>query len=372
MELEILRNLVSHKSITPDGATIMRYCKELLQNWGFNVKTYQHENVTNMYAKLERGSKNFCFAGHVDVVPALGSWTYNPWELTEYGDKLYGRGTNDMKGPLAASLAAIHDYITSDGIPNLSISVALTSDEEIMSKNGMYSLVNELKDEKIDYCILPESCSPKQAGKYIKIGCKGSLNIDLISNAHQQHVADISKNHLHNFINIVNKLVNTHLDDGAEYFEPSRIQLTSIDVGNSVRNIIPEQISAKFNIRFNDLWTQESIQNHISKLIGINNTSTSNTSANEINVKFQSFGYPFICKSEKFITKLQNILEQELNSEIEIGTYGGNSDALALHNITNVVEIGTPLAQAHTVDEYITRSDLKLLRKLYLAILRNF
>ena len=133
------------------------------------------------------------------------------------------------------------------------------------------------------------------------------------------------------------------------------------DVGNAIRNVIPEQISAKFNVRFNDLWTQESLQNYIRKLI-----------PSDFCIKFQSFGYPFIGASEDFITKLRNILYNELNTDIEIGTYGGNSDALALHKITDVVEIGTPLAQAHTVDEYIAIDDFNLLHSLYYSILKNF
>ena len=208
--IEILKQFVSYQSVTPNGKNIISYCQNLLQTFGFKTKIYQHGDVTNFYAKLDRGGKNFCFAGHVDVVPAVGNWTYNPWQLTEYQGKLYGRGTNDMKGPLAAALSAIRDFIKLQS--NLSISVALTSDEEIMTQNGMHALVYELEkiNEKIDYCVLPESCSPHKSGTYIKVGCKGSLNVDLTYNATQKHVAVVG-NHLHNFIEVVNNLIHIKL-----------------------------------------------------------------------------------------------------------------------------------------------------------------
>ena len=156
LHISILKDLVSFESITPNGDKAIQYCSELLHSWGFTTNVYKYNGVSNLYAKLYRGAKSFCIAGHIDVVPPLDNWTYNPWQLTEHNGCLYGRGTNDMKGPLSAALAAVYDFIKNSS--NLSIVIMMTSDEEIMTDNGMKSLVQELinKSEYIDYCILPE------------------------------------------------------------------------------------------------------------------------------------------------------------------------------------------------------------------------
>ena len=353
MYIEILENLVKCKSVTPNSDGAIEYCNKLLTSWGFESNIYKYGQVYNLYAKYNNGNKNMCIAGHVDVVPSIGDWKYNPWELTESNGKLYGRGTNDMKGPLSAALAAIYYYINNN--PKLSISVMLTSDEEIMTDNGMKSLVNELikSNEKIDYCILCESCSKNSSGEYVKVGCKGSLNIDLISHGDQCHVAS-ANNHVNKFVSLLNNLVNNDLNNS------TIINITSIDIGNNVRNIIPSIASAKLNIRFDNNWTHDSLEQYIISKLNSN-----------IEYKFERFGYPFIGASIEYQNKIKNIIEEALNKKVEIGTYGGNSDALSIHNITEVVEIGSPLAQAHTVDEYITLEDMEKLYKIYKEILEN-
>ena len=354
MYIKILKELVKHKSVTPNSDGAIEYCYQLLTSWGFESNIYKYGQVYNLYAKYKNSNKkNICIAGHVDVVPPIGDWKYNPWELIESNGKLYGRGTSDMKGPLSAALAAIYYCINNN--PKSSISVMLTSDEEIMTDNGMKSLVNELikSNEKIDYCILCESCSKNNSGEYIKVGCKGSLNIDLISHGEQCHVAS-ANNHVNKFIYLLNNLVNNDLNNS------TIINITSIDIGNNVRNIVPSVASAKLNIRFNNDWTHDSLEQYIiSKLY------------NNIEYKFERFGYPFIGASVKYQYKVKDIIEKILNTKVEIGTYGGNSDALSIHNITEVIEIGSPLAQAHIVDEYITLEDMKKLYTIYKAILEN-
>ena len=381
MYIDILKNLIKCKSITPKSDGAIEYCNNLLNTWGFNSNIYQYGDVLNLYAKYGNNKKNICIAGHVDVVPPVGNWNYNPWELTENNGKLYGRGTNDMKGPLSAALAAIYKYINDN--PQSSISVMLTSDEEIMTDNGMKSLVKDLikRGEKINYCILCESCSKNQSGEYIKIGCKGSLNIDLISHGEQCHVASCN-NHINKFIKILNNIVNNNyenynkvsnntqenfnqynanlLDTNNKINEELIINITSIDIGNNVRNIVPASAYAKLNIRFGNNWSHDSLEKYIISKLDSN-----------IEYKFERFGYPFIGASNNYINKLKYIIEKTLNKQLEVGTYGGNSDALSIHELTEVVEIGSPLAQAHIVDEYITLEDMKKLYNIYLNLLKN-
>ena len=364
MHLKLLSDLVSFKTITPRGEEAIDYCSNFLKNLGFNCQKLVFGEVSNLYAKFGNSTKNLCFAGHIDVVPPLDGWDSDPFVLIERDGLLYGRGTNDMKGPLSAGLAAISDFLNSNN-PDFSISVLLTSDEEIMGDNGTKKVIEFLKDhnEKITGCVLCESCSPEKSGEYIKIGCRGSLNVDLKSEGKQCHVVSGKElgNHLHDFIQFLSKFLQTTLDEGNQNFSPSDIEMTSIDVGNLVRNIIPQIATAKFNIRFNDLWTFDKLEKFINDSLPKNITAT-----------FERFGYPFIGADQKFIDFISNSISGSINIVPKVGTVGGNSDALSIHELTNVVEVGSPIDGAHIVNECIAKDDLSKLKKIYLSILKSF
>jgi len=364
LHLEILRKLVECKSITPCDAGAIDYISTFLEKLGFICKKIQFGDVVNLYAKLGNFEKNLCFAGHVDVVPPLDGWEYDPFVLTEEDGKVYGRGVNDMKGPLSSCLSAIYDFVKSNEL-KFSISVILTSDEEIMGENGTAKVVDFLQknNEKITGCVLCESCSPDLSGDFIKIGCRGSLNIDFASKGHQCHVVNCQKygNHIHDFVGFLNKLTSIKLDEGNEKFTPSNLEITSIDIGNNVRNIVPVFASAKLNVRFNNEWTFEKLEQFIIGQTPYN-----------IEVSFERFGTPFIGSSEKFIKFLQNTIEETTYKMPEIGTSGGNSDAVSLRNITDVVEIGSPIINAHIVNEFITLEDLEKLKNIYFNIIKAF
>ena len=364
MPLKLLSDLVSFKTITPNGEDAIDYCSAFLERLGFNCQKLVFGEVSNLYAKFGNSDKNICFAGHIDVVPPQGGWDSDPFVLTERNGRLYGRGTNDMKGPLSAGLLAIADFLNSTN-PDFSISVLLTCDEEIMGDNGTTKVVDFLQShsEKIKGCVLCESCSPGRSGEYIKIGCRGSLNIDFRSVGDQCHVVNGKKfgNHLHEFVEFLSRFSKTALDSGNSKFSPSDIEMTSIDIGNPVRNIVPQEAVAKFNIRFNDIWTFDKLEAFICSLLPQN-----------ISVSFERFGFPFIGADDQFVGFLSKCLAETLGFNPEIGTVGGNSDALSIHRITNVVEIGSPINEAHIVNEFILKDDLVKLRKIYLNILRNF
>ena len=362
--LKLLSDLVAFKSVTPQGDEAIDYCEKFLKKIGFECNKLRFGDVSNLYAKIGNSEKNLCFAGHVDVVPPLDCWTSDPFVLTERNGLLYGRGTNDMKGGLSAGLSAIAKFLTNNN-PNFSISVILTSDEEVMGKNGTNKVVEWLKsnDEKITGCILCESCSPAKTGEYIKIGCRGSLNIDFNFQGKQCHVVNGSKygNQLHKFIEFLTQFSNTKLDDGNKNFTTSDIEMTSVDVGNSVRNIIAGKASAKFSIRFNDMWDFDKLETFIIDELPKN-----------VSVHFERCGLPFIGTNEDFIDFLSKSIKTTLKIAPEIGTAGGNSDAQSLHKITNVVEIGTPIENAHIVNEFIAKEELEKLFNIYNGILCNF
>lgn len=363
LHLKLLTDLVSFKTITPHGEDAIDYCADFLKNLGFNCQKLNFGNVSNLYAKFGNFDKNLCFAGHIDVVPPLDGWDSDPFTLTESNGLLYGRGTNDMKGPLSAAFAAISDFINNES-PKFSISVILTSDEEIMGDDGTKKVIEFLQKngEKIDGCVLCESCSPGQSGEYIKIGCRGSLNIDFKSKGDQCHVVsgNVFGNHLHDFVAFLSKFSQIKLDNGNSNFSPSNIEMTSIDVGNNVRNIIPHTAIAKFNIRFNDHWTFEKLEDFIKNLLPEN-----------ITVEFERFGYPFVGSDLNFIEFLSNSIFETIAIKPTVGTSGGNSDALSISKLTNVVEIGSPISGAHIVNEFISISDMEKLRKIYFNIIKN-
>ncbi len=361
--LGILKKLINCKSITPNDDGAIQFCSDFLDKIGFQTQILNFHNVKNLYAKFGNFDKNICFAGHVDVVSPLEGWHSDPFTLDIRAGKAYGRGANDMKGPLSACLLAISESINSLS-NNLSISVLLTSDEELMGNFGTKSVVEYLKkhSEKIDLCVLCESSSPAGVAEYIKIGCRGSLNIKLTSTGEQCHVvmAPIIGNHMHNLVKILNELCNTPLDMGNEKFEPSSLQITSIDsFQNMVRNIVPPLAEVFLNIRFNDNWTFNSLEKYIA------------SKTKKLKVEFERFGSPFIGCSDMVARKLQTIIEGVIRKKPQIGTRGGNSDALFLKEITNVVEVGSALSEAHIVDEYIKLEDLETLKRVYTEIIKN-
>jgi succinyl-diaminopimelate desuccinylase len=363
LHLELLRDLVSFRTITPAGRDAIEYCSEFLRGLGFQCLELQYGEVSNLYARLGASPRNICFAGHVDVVPPHGIWATDPFVLHEVRGALYGRGVNDMKGPLSSALAAISDFVGSPA-SDISISVLLTSDEEIMGDDGSKRVVEFLREsgERITGAILCESCSPGPAGEYIKIGCRGSLNVDITSRGMQCHVVNGGAlgNHIHSFIGVLMGLSRLQLDDGTEDFTRSDLEVTSIDVGNEVRNLIPGSATAKLNIRFNDLWTFDRLEALIKEA----------AQGNE--VSFQRFGAPIICRNREFIEFLAGAIRGVIGRSPDVGTIGGNSDAFFIRDITDVVEIGSPLSEAHIENEFINHDALIRLRNIYRNILHDF
>ncbi|MDR1333016.1 MAG: succinyl-diaminopimelate desuccinylase [Holosporales bacterium] len=361
----LLADLVGFKTITPHGSDAIDYCANFLEELGFVCTKLQCGDVSNLYAKLGRHEKNLCFAGHIDVVPPLDNWATDPFTLTEKDGRLYGRGTNDMKGPLSSCLMAIKDFVTSSTSYEFSLSLILTSDEEIGSKDGTRQVVEFLREsnEKITGCVLCESCSNGASGEYVKVGCRGSLNVDFISYGYQGHVVNgkVFGNHLHSLVQFLHSFTTTELDSGSETFAPSDVELTSIDVGNYTRNVIPQTATARLNIRFNNHWSISDLEAHI-----ISQTPDG------ITATFERLGYPFIGSREAFTEFVRGAVGNVIGKLPDVGTDGGNSDALSIREITDVVEVGAQVSGAHIVDEFITEADLTKLRNIYLGLMTDF
>lgn len=367
----ILKDLIGFKSLTPNDDGAISYCSKFLENIGFDCKILEFCGVKNLYAKYGKFKKNICFAGHIDVVPPLNEskWNSNPFEAHIKDNKIFGRGANDMKGPLASCLYSIKEFINNNkNNINFSISVMLTSDEEIMGDYGTKSIINYLseKNEDISLCVLCESCSNQNSGEYIKIGCRGSLNVNIKSIGTQCHVVSAPNlgNHIHNLICYLNNITTNPLDNGNDIFPPSSLQITSIDIGNNTRNIVPREASVMMNIRFNDIWNFERLEEYL--------INTSKKFSNDIHFSFERFGNAFIGADQKSIFFLQKSIENTIGIKPGYGVLGGNSDALFIKDITNVVEIGSPISIAHTINEYIEIEDLEKLYRIYYNIIQDF
>src|SRR5215831_13287839 len=265
----IARELIRCRSVTPDEGGALAYLQGLLSRAGFEVHRAVFAEpgtapVDNLFARIGRSRPNLLFAGHTDVVPAgnEGAWSHPPFGGEIVGNRLYGRGAVDMKGGIACFVAAAIDYLAAHGgKPKGSISLLITGDEESVAVNGTVKLLKWAAErgESFDHCILGEPSSAQALGDVVKIGRRGSLNGTLSVNGKQGHVAypDRADNPIRGIVRIMSALMAEPLDQGSAHFDPSNLEFTSIDVGNRTVNVIPAEVRARFNIRFNDHHTRD-------------------------------------------------------------------------------------------------------------------
>jgi succinyl-diaminopimelate desuccinylase len=371
--LSILRDLISYKSVTPKGHDAIEYVSEMLTKIGFKceIKCFGEgeEEVTNLYAIYGDQKPNICFAGHLDVVPAMHEelWTSNPYEMKIVDDNVYGRGAVDMKGAIACSLASVIEFLKSNK-PEGSISFLLTTDEEGDAKYGTKMMLDHIKNQapKIDFCILGEPTTLQHIGDTIKIGRRGSVNFDLTVKGKQGHVAYPEKavNPLSIMVDILREIKDKKFDDGNEFFQPTNLELTSIDACNPINNIIPESINAKFNIRFNDKHTASDLNVEITEIIS--------KYCDNYDIKYTSSSAPFIQKYSERMQEFAKIVEAQCKIKPTIETGGGTSDARFIHSYAEVIEFGLNCNQAHKINEHTKITDLQTLYNVYYNTLVKF
>ena len=371
--LPILQKLISYKSVTPRGADAIEYISDKLSKHGFSceIKSFGEgeEKVTNLYAIYGDQKPNICFAGHVDVVPPGPHelWSSDPYNMKIDGNTVYGRGTVDMKGAISCSLAAAIHYLEHNK-PNGSISFLLTTDEEGKAKYGTEMMLEHIKNKEpsIDFCILGEPTTMQNIGDTIKIGRRGSINFDLTIYGKQGHVAYPEKafNPLPIMVSIL-KEINEHVfDNGSEFFQKTNLELTSIDTGNHVTNIIPESVNAKFNIRFNNTQNSGDLVIKITKIVS--------KYSDNFDIKHNSSSSPFIQEYSKKMQAFADIVESECKVKPKFETGGGTSDARFIYKHAEVIEFGLNCNLAHKINEYTKISDLQTLYNVYYNTLVKF
>src|SRR5437868_11925040 len=273
--VELTRALVRCESVTPVEAGALQLLERTLKSIGFACERMDFrqagtDDVANLYARVGSGGKHFCFAGHSDVVPVgdLSSWTIGPFAAELSAGYLFGRGAADMKGAIAAFAEASARFIARRGRDfGGSISLLITGDEGGPAVNGTVKMLKKLAErgETIDACVVGEPTSSKRFGDMMKIGRRGSMTVDLLVRGIQGHVGYPERldNPIHRLSAIIEALVREPIDKGSTHFQPSSLQFTTVDVGNKATNIAPGIAKARFNVRFNDLWTSKTLLAHL-------------------------------------------------------------------------------------------------------------
>ncbi|MDC0179696.1 succinyl-diaminopimelate desuccinylase [Candidatus Pelagibacter sp.] len=378
-ELQLAKELIKFPTVTPVDAGIMKFLEKKLKTLGFKTKIldFKEKNskpVKNLYAKLGNKGPNFCYAGHLDVVPAgnLKDWTVNPFKPSIRKGHLIGRGANDMKSSIAAFVSAVSNFVGNKRRFNGSISLLITGDEEGVAINGTKKVVDYLrkKKEKIDFCLVGEPTNPNKLGEMIKIGRRGSMNGRLSIIGVQGHVAypQRANNPSTALVQILNELKKIKFDNGTKDFQPTNLEITKINIDNSADNVIPGLANAKFNIRFNNKHTSSSIKKKIDRII----KKISNKNKSKYKIDYSVSGEAFLTKPNITTFMIRDIIKKITKIKPQLSTTGGTSDARFIRKIAPCLEFGLVGKTMHKVDEAVSLSDLKKLTLIYSNILRNY
>ena len=368
--IEFTRSLLRCPSVTPDAAGSLDLIATELQVLGFHCERMPKGNVDNLYAKRDRGGKTLCFAGHVDVVPPgpLALWQSPPFSATCKDGILYGRGAVDMKPAISAFMDAVSRFLASHGEEEGSLAFLLTSDEEGPAQAGTRYVVEQLvaRGERIDACIVGEPTSRLLVGDTVKIGRRGSLTSHLTVQGIQGHVAypDMAKNPIGILLDLL-QILRTHTLDLSDCpgFDPSRLEIVTVDVGNPASNVIPACAKATFNIRFNALHTIEALQAWLLEAI---------RPYPEASLSFAPAAASFCTAKSPFCDLVVRCIAAKTGLPPQLSTSGGTSDARFLAPHFPVMELGLLHACAHQVNEQVPFTDIELLRDIYLGILEDF
>ena len=378
-ELQLAKELIKFPTVTPVDAGIMRFLEKKLKTLGFKTKVLEfrekdNKPVKNLYARLGNKAPNFCYAGHLDVVPAgnLKDWTVNPFKPSVKKGYLIGRGANDMKSSIAAFVSAVSNFVVNKKKFNGSISLLITGDEEGVAINGTKKVVEYLKKkkEKIDFCLVGEPTNPNKLGEMIKIGRRGSMTGRLSIIGIQGHVAypQRANNPSTALVKILKELKEIKFDKGTKDFQPTNLEITKININNNADNVIPGLANATFNIRFNNKHSSSSIKKKIDKII--KKISKKNKSKYKIN--YNVSGEAFLTKPNQTTFMIQDIIKKITKIKPQLSTTGGTSDARFIRKIAPCLEFGLVGKTMHKVDEAVSLSDLKKLTLIYLNILKSY
>lgn len=351
----------------------MDVLERALTSLGFHCRRMPFETIENLYARRGAAGPNLCFAGHTDVVPtgSAEAWSSGPFEAEVKDGVLYGRGAVDMKGGIAAWVAAVSRVLAEGEVPG-SLSFLITGDEEGPALHGTKRVVEALmaEGEVIDACVVGEPSSQHALGDMIKIGRRGSLNSWITVHGKQGHVAypDRAANPAPVMARLMARLADHRLDDGYQGFQPSNLEITTIDIGNPATNVIPAEAKARLNIRFNPTHTGDELIGWLNAMAG----EAQAASGLQITLEHLCSGNAFLTEPGPFVIGVQDAVEATTGRRPEASTTGGTSDARFIRAMCPVLELGLVGQTMHQVDERAPVAEIQALAEVYRTVIRTY
>jgi succinyl-diaminopimelate desuccinylase len=375
-----LATLIRCPSVTPSEGGALSALEAMLKPLGFAVDRVTATedgtpDIENLYARLGSDGPHLMFAGHTDVVPVgdEAAWTHSPFSADISDGEMYGRGAVDMKGGIACFAAAVARHIEQNGNPQGSISFLITGDEEGPAINGTVKLLEwaAAKGERWDACLVGEPTNPDRLGDMIKIGRRGSLSGTITVHGVQGHAAypHLADSPVRGILALTQALMDPPFDAGTDDFQPSNLEVTTIDVANKAVNVIPAKASARFNIRFNDTWSVDSLKAEIiARLDRASAESVLRPGRPPVRydiVWSERPSHVFLTRNNALIASLSGAVQAVTGREPTLSTTGGTSDARFIKDYCPVVEFGLVGQTMHMVDERVAVADLETLTQIY-------
>jgi len=372
---DLTARLIRCPSVTPEEGGALALLAQELGAAGFECHRVDRNGTPNLFARwgAKGAARSFGFNGHTDVVPPgdPASWTHPPFSGHEENGWIWGRGATDMKSGVAAFTAAAIAF-SRECRPEDAIILAITGDEEGASTDGTTALLDWMaaEGERMDVCIVGEPSNPDRMGEMIKIGRRGSMNLRIEARGVQGHSAypHRARNPVHALTRLLNELIAEPLDHGTEHFDPSGLQVTTVDCGNPATNVIPEKASARINIRFNDAHTSHTLDRMIrDKAAGIEVET-----GVEFTIETQVSGESFLTRPGPFVEMVRDIVRDETGLDPVLSTSGGTSDARFVKDHCPVLEFGLVGHFMHQVNERVPADQVRQLSRIYLRILERY
>ncbi len=368
--IQLCRELIRLPSITPEDFGCQQLLAERLSPLGFTIEHMRFGNTDNLWARLGSASPLFAFAGHTDVVPTgpAEEWTYPPFAACIENGLLYGRGSADMKGSLAAFITAAERFLRNERHLRGSMALLLTSDEEGPATDGTVKVIEvlESRDEKIDWCLVGEPSSSSQLGDTIKNGRRGSLNADLTIYGTQGHIAypQHADNPIHRAMPALAELSSIEWDKGNDFFPATSFQISNLNSGTGATNVIPGNLTLKFNFRFSTQVTQKQLKTRVENVLRKHGLDYS--------IQWSLSGNPFLTRPDELTQAAETAILQICGTKTVLSTAGGTSDGRFIAPTgAQVIELGPINSSIHQIDEHVSIADLDLLSLVYEKILEN-